>query len=58
MKTILLLLISSLFLSNVPDDNDKISSEKIMIYNIENRQKIKTSNNHVSRTPIIILKRD
>ena len=58
MKTVLILLASSLFLSNMPNNKENDSIEKIMSYKIEKTDKIKVENQITSRTPIIIIKRD
>ncbi len=58
MKTVVLLIVSSLFLSNMPNNKENDSIEKIMSYKIEKTDKIKVENQITSRTPIIIIKRD
>ena len=58
MKTVVLLIVSSLFLSNMPNNKEKDSIEKIMAYKIEKTDKIKVKNLVVLRTPIIIVKKD
>ena len=58
MKTVVLLIVSSLFLSNMPNNKEKDSIEKIMAYKIEKTDKIKAESLVTSRTPIIIVKRD
>ena len=58
MKTILLLIVSSLFLSNVPNNKENDSIKKVMALKIEKTDKIKVENITNPRTPIIIVKRD
>ena len=58
MKTILLLIVSSLFLSNVPNNKENDSIKKVMALKIEKTDKIKVESLVNSRTPIIIVKRD
>ena len=58
MKTVLILLASSLFLSNIPDSKENDSIEKVMAFKIEKKDKIKAESLVTSRTPIIIVKRD
>ena len=58
MKTVALLIVSSLFLSNMPNNKEKDSIEKIMAYKIEKTDNIKVKNLVVLRTPIIIVKKD
>ena len=58
MKTVVLLIVSSLFLSNMPNNKENDSIEKIMSYKIEKTDKIKVENQITSRMPIIIIKRD
>ncbi|MEL1247269.1 hypothetical protein [Flavobacterium helocola] len=58
MKTILVLLVSSLFLSNIPESKENDSIEKVMAYKIEKTSNIKTESIVNSRAPIIIVKRD
>lgn len=58
MKTLVILIVSSLFLSNIPNKKENDSIEKIMTYKIEKVQNIKMESNATSRTPIIIVKRD
>lgn len=60
MKTILLLIASSLFLSNMPNNKENDSIEKVMSYRIEKFESNKSHNANasISRTPIIIVKRD
>ena len=53
-----LLLVSSLFLSNMPNNKENDSIEKIMTYKIEKTDNIKVESLVTSRTPIIIVKRD
>ena len=53
-----LLIVSSLFLSNMPNNKENDSIEKIMTYKIEKTDKIKVENQITSRMPIIIIKRD
>ena len=58
MKTIVLLIVSSLFLSNVPNNKENDSIKKVMALKIEKTDKIKVESLVNSRTPIIIVKRD
>ena len=58
MKTVLILLASSLFLSSIPNNKENDSIEKVMAFKIEKTDKIKVENQITSRTPIIIIKRD
>ena len=58
MKTILLLIVSSLFLSNVPNNKENDSIKKVMALKIGKTDKIKVENITNPRTPIIIVKND
>lgn len=58
MKTIVLLIVSSLFLSTMSNSKEKDSADKIMTYKIESAEKIKVESTISSRTPIIIVKTD
>ena len=58
MKTVALLIVSSLFLSNMPNNKENDSIEKVMAFKIEKTDKIKVENQITSRMPIIIIKRD
>ena len=58
MKTVALLIVSSLFLSNMPNNNENDSIEKIMSYKIEKTEKNKILDITTPRTPIIIVKND
>ena len=58
MKTLVLLIVSSLFLSNVPNNKENDSIKKVMALKIEKTDKIKVESLVNSRTPIIIVKRD
>ena len=58
MKTILLLIVSSLFLSNMPNNKENDSIKKVMALKIEKTDKIKVENITNPRTPIIIVKND
>lgn len=58
MKTIVLLIVSSLFLSNMPNNKENDSIEKVMTFEIEKTDKIKVENIVNSRMPIIIVKND
>lgn len=58
MKTVVLLIVSSLFLSNMPNNKENDSIKKVMALKIEKTDKIKVENIVNSRTPIIIVKRD
>lgn len=53
-----LLIISSLFLSYVPNQKESDSIEKILTHKIEKIDKIEMESILTSRTPIIIVKRD
>ena len=56
--TLGLLVVSSLFLSNITKKKENDSIEKVLTYKIEKTDKVKTENILTSRTPIIIVKRD
>jgi len=58
MKTVVLLIVSSLFLSNIPNNKENDSIKKVMALKIEKTDKIKVESLVNSRTPIIIVKRD
>jgi len=58
MKTILVILVSSLFLSNTPNNKENDSIEKVMAFKIEKTEEIKIESTINARTPIIIVKRD
>ena len=58
MKTLVLLIVSSLFLSNVPNNKENDSIKKVMALKIEKTDKINVESIVDSRTPIIIVKRD
>ena len=58
MKTLVLLIVSSLFLSNMPNNKENDSIKKVMALKIEKTDKIKVESLVNSRTPIIIVKRD
>ena len=58
MKTVVLLIVSSLFLSNVPNNKENDSIKKVMALKIEKTDKIKGENITNPRTPIIIVKND
>lgn len=58
MKTVVLLIVSSLFLSNVPNNKENDSIKKVMALKIEKTDKIKVENIANPRTPIIIVKND
>lgn len=58
MKTLVLLIVSSLFLSNVPNNKENDSIKKVMALKIEKTDKIKVENITNPRTPIIIVKND
>ena len=58
MKTIVLLIVSSLFLSNMPNNKENDSVEKVIAFKIEKTDKIKVENIVNSRMPIIIVKND
>ena len=58
MKTVVVLLVSSLFLSNVPNNKENDSIKKVMALKIEKTDKINVESIVDSRTPIIIVKRD
>ena len=58
MKTVALIIVSSLFLSNMPNNNENDSIEKIISYKIEKTEKNKILDITTPRTPIIIVKND
>ena len=58
MKTVVLLIVSSLFLSNMPNNKENDSIKKVMALKIEKTDKINVESIVDSRTPIIIVKRD
>ena len=58
MKTLVLLIVSSLFLSNVPNNKENDSIKKVTALKIEKTDKIKVENITNPRTPIIIVKND
>ena len=58
MKTVVLLIVSSLFLSNVPNNKENDSIKKVMALKIGKTDKIKVENITNPRTPIIIVKND
>ena len=58
MKTSVVLLVSSIFLSTMSNNVEKDSIEKVMTYKIEKTEKIEVENAINSRTPIIIVKKD
>ena len=58
MKTLVLLIVSSLFLSNVPNNKENDSIKKVMALKIEKTDKIEEGNITNPRTPIIIVKND
>ena len=58
MKTLVLLIVSSLFLSNMPNNKENDSIKKVMALKIEKTDKIKVESLVNSRTPIIIVKKD
>ena len=58
MKTVALLIVSSLFLSNMPNNKENDSIKKVMALKIGKTDKIKVENITNPRTPIIIVKRD
>ncbi len=58
MKTIIILIMSSLFLSSIPDYKEQDSIEEILSYKIEKKDLFKIENTINSRTPIIIVKKD
>ena len=58
MKTLVVLLVSSIFLSTMSNNVEKDSIEKVMTYKIEKTEKIKVESAINSRTPIIIVKKD
>ncbi|MFN7044551.1 MAG: hypothetical protein ACK4M1_05090 [Flavobacterium sp.] len=58
MKTIIVVLVSSLFLSNISNNKENDSIKKVMTYKIENIEKISVDNTLNERTPIIIVKKD
>ena len=58
MKTLVVLLVSSIFLSTMSNNVENDSIEKVMTYKIEKTEKIKVEIAINSRTPIIIVKKD
>ena len=58
MKTVALLIVSSLFLSNMPNNKENDSIKKVMALKIEKTDKINVESIVDSRTPIIIVKSD
>ena len=58
MKTLVVLLVSSIFLSTMSNNVENDSIEKVMTYKIEKTEKIKVESAINSRTPIIIVKKD
>lgn len=59
MKTIFMIIVSSIFLSTISNNIEKDSIENVMTYKIEKTEKIKIGNTIMNtRTPIIILKKD
>ena len=58
MKTVALLIVSSLILTNVPNNKENDSIKKVMALKIEKTDKINVESIVDSRTPIIIVKRD
>lgn len=58
MKTLVVLLVSSIFLSTMSNNVENDSIEKVMTYKIEKTEKIKVESAINSRTPIIIIKKD
>ena len=58
MKTIVVLIVSSIFLSPMSNNVENDSIEKVMTYKIEKTEKIKVESAINSRTPIIIVKKD
>ena len=58
MKTLVVLLVSSIFLSTMSNNVERDSIEKVMTYKIEKTEKIKVESVINSRTPIIIVKKD
>lgn len=58
MKTIVLLIVSSIFLSNVPNKKTQDSIDEVLTYKINEKEKTKIVTIVDPRTPIIIVKRD
>ena len=58
MKTIVVLIVNSIFLSTMSNNVENDSIEKVMTYKIEKTEKIKVESAINSRTPIIIIKKD
>ena len=58
MKTIVVLIVSSIFLSTMSNNVENDSIEKVMTYKIEKTEKIEVEKAINSRTPIIIIKKD
>ena len=57
MKTLVVLLVSSIFLSTMSNNVENDSIEKVMTYKIEKTEKIKVESAINSRTPIINIKK-
>ena len=58
MKTLVVLLVSSIFLSTMSNNIENDSIEKVMTCKVEKIEKIKVESAINSRTPIIIVKKD
>lgn len=58
MKTLIILLMSSLFFSNVSNDKENDTIQKIINAKIEKTTSIKNDTGLNTRLPIIIVKRD
>ena len=58
MKTLVVLLVSSIFLSTMSNNIENDSIEKVMTYKVEKIEKIKVESAINSRTPIVIIKKD
>ena len=50
MKTVVVLLVSSLFLSNVPNNKENDSIKKVMAFKIEKKDKIKAESKCIGGT--------
>lgn len=58
MKTLVVFLVSSIFLSTMSNNIENDSIEKVMTYKVEKIEKIKVESAINSRTPIVIIKKD
>ena len=58
MKALIILIISSFFLSSIPDNREQDSIEDILSYKILKKDILKIENTINFRTPLIIVKKD